>query len=87
MIDIKDAYEKAKLKAENFSLLETRDSGDMWIFIFGSKDRGGKIYPGAPNITVHKQSGETGLLTVPPVTNLKIINNAKIIETSQLKIK
>ncbi len=80
MISVKEAYEKVKEKSMGFDLLETLETEDKWIFVFGKKCSDGKLYPGTPNITVEKDGGKVDFITIPPVQNLSLLQNAKRVE-------
>lgn len=77
MVRINEAYVMAKSVAQDFELLETYETDSAWIFDFGKIGKDGKLFPGAPNISVNKIDGEVKHITIPPVENIKIFRNAK----------
>lgn len=80
MINIDEAREKVKKMVCEYEIIETRMDDERWIFIFNAKGAGKeKLYPGAPILSVNKESGEVYTLMVPPLKNLQIIKNATVI--------
>lgn len=76
MIDLKKAKAICKKEYSEFPIDEIIDIGDMWAFTF---DSGEPPVPGAPIITVRKEDGKVGYITIPPIENLEILNNGTII--------
>lgn len=80
MIDIKEAYNIAKRKANGFNLLEVLESEGIWIFCFGTHSDDGKLFPGAPNVKVNKKTGKAEYLVIPPIENLEILKAANHVD-------
>lgn len=80
MIEVNEAYEIAKKKAEGFELGKVKDSGEMWIFCFFKRLKSGHLCPQSPNIAVNKETGKVINLVIPPMVNLYIINKAKTVD-------
>jgi len=68
-VNIEQAYQKAQQEAKkrfgDYPIKEKYDLGDVWAFYFGTDDDAG-----VPYITVNKQTGAVGFLTIPPFENL-----------------
>lgn len=65
MIEIRDAYKKAKLEAKNFSLLEIGDTGDMLILKLNSETEKNVVYNYYPEgkgiygkVSIDKMTGD-----------------------------
>lgn len=68
-----------KLAADTYSeypIVEILDIGDRWAFSF---DSGDPPLPGIPTVTVNKETGEVGWLTIPPLENLELLNAGKVV--------
>lgn len=76
MISLKTGKEIAEKEFSEFPIGRIIDIGEMWAFCF---DSGEPPVPGAPIVTVGKEDGEIGYLPVPPIENLDIIENGKVI--------
>ena len=68
-----------KLAADTYSeypIAEILDIGDRWASSF---DSGDPPLPGIPTVTVNKETGEVGWLTIPPLENLETLEKGKAI--------
>ena len=59
-----------------YPIAEILDIGDRWAFSF---DSGDPPLPGIPTVTVNKETGEVGWLTIPPLENLELLNAGKVV--------
>jgi len=75
-------YEQALAKAHNTRpdtvLDQAYDLDDVWAFMF-APDTGEEL-TGEPFITVNKETGELGDLTIPPLENLFRLQKGKKIK-------
>lgn len=76
MITAKEAYLKAKNEFPDFPLVECVDIGDRYAFYFSP----GEDAVGVPYVTVEKDDGNVGFLTIPPLENLDLISKGKRIK-------
>ena len=82
MIGLKEAYIKAHKEFPTYTLTECVDIGDSYAFYFSA---GGDVEaPGIPYVSVHKGSGITGFLTIPPFGNLEKIQRGERLDITQL---
>lgn len=61
-----------------FSVSKIIDMGNRWGVCY---DSGEPPVPGVPVVTIEKETGETGILAVPPLENLHPINSAMVVWT------
>lgn len=80
MVDVREAYEKAKKQATTFELANVKETSEVWIFNFYKLNEKGLYYPQAPIVTVNKETGELGRLVIPPLKNLDILKQARLVE-------
>lgn len=76
MITLEKAKNIAQEQAPEFSIAEVIDIGERWAFCF---DMGETPVPGFPVITVDKADGMVGELPVPPIENLDLLENGKVV--------
>lgn len=78
LIDLKKACSIAKKEFKDLELINCIDIGDKYVFSFGvNKD---DVPPGLPIVCVQKENGKVSYMTIPPLENLKILENGKEIE-------
>lgn len=77
MIDIVKAKELAQKEVPDYQINKAVDIGDRFVFFY---DTGEPPIPGAPIVTISKQKGEVGYITIPPIENIDIIEAGKVIE-------
>lgn len=75
MITIVQAVEAAEKLQPGFMVIKILDLGEKWGACF---DSGNPPVPGIPIITITKEAGEAGILTIPPLENLPLINSAPV---------
>lgn len=80
MISLERAKEIAIQNFSEYPIGEIIDIGNRWAFCY---DSGEPPVPGIPIVTVKKEDGKTGYMTVPPLENLDILSNGTVIETNQ----
>ena len=80
MISLKQGKEIAIKEFSEFPIGEIIDIGEMWAFCY---DSGEPPVPGALIVTVSKEDGKIGYLPIPPIKNLDIIENGKIIYSAE----
>lgn len=80
MISIQNAITIAEKELTEYPVNEVLDLANNWGVCF---DSGNPPIPGVPVITVHKQTGNIGFLTVPPIENLDIIETADVVWNTQ----
>lgn len=71
-VDVKKAYEIAReeiQKKGSYKIVEIVDIGDCYAFCYEPSD-GEDPIPGDCPITVNKDSGEVGIIAIPPIANL-----------------
>ncbi len=78
MMSPKEASRIANRKMKDYMLLECVDIGNRFAFSFGLKDK--SVPPGMPIVCVDKANGEVTYMTIPPIENLKTLNNGKLVE-------
>ena len=78
MISLKKGKEIAVKEFSEFPICEIIDIGNLWAFCF---DSGDPPVPGVPVVTVSKENGKTGYLSIPPLENLDILNSGIVVET------
>ena len=78
MISLKKGKEIAVKEFSEFPIGEIIDMGNLWAFCF---DSGYPPVPGVPVVTVSKENGKTGYLSIPPLENLDILNSGIVVET------
>ncbi len=76
MISLKTGKEIVAKEFSEFPIGEIIDIGGMWAFCF---DSGEPPVPGALIVTVSKENGKIDYLPIPPIENLDIIENGKVI--------
>lgn len=81
MIELKAAYEKAHKEFPEYKMIECLDIGDAYAFYFSQSET--ENIPGLPYVSVNKESGSVGYLTIPPFENLEIIRKGKKIEITE----
>lgn len=77
MISLEKAKEICKNEYSEFPIAEIVDVGGMWAFCF---DSGEPPVPGIPIVTVCKEDGKIGYMTIPPLENIEILENGKVVE-------
>lgn len=77
MIDIVKAKGLAQKEVPDYPIDKAVDIKDRFVFFY---DTGEPPIPGAPIVTVNKQNGEIGYMTIPPLENLDIIESGTVIE-------
>ena len=70
MISITEAKTLAAGAYSELPIAEITDIGDRWAFEF---DAGDPPIPGVPIVTVGKETGEVGWLTIPPLENIALL--------------
>lgn len=80
MISIEKAIRIAKKEISEYPVDAVVDLHDKWGVFF---DSGDVPAPDIPVITVDKQSGKTGFLTIPPIENLDVLESAKVVWKEQ----
>lgn len=76
MITVAQAIELAVEQQPKFPVSKIIDFGDRWGACY---DSGNPPAPGTPIVTITKEAGETGILTIPPLENLPLINSAPVV--------
>ena len=80
MISFETGKEMVAKEFSEFPIGEIVDIGGMWAFCF---DSGEPPVPGALIVTVSKEDGGIGYLPIPPIENLDIIENGKVIYSAK----
>lgn len=87
MMNLKEIYEIAKKEYENGKLIECKDLGNKYAFMFGPKDLSDdEMLLDEPYITIDKENGTIDYLTVPPIENLEILKRGTSIDVKQLRM-
>lgn len=73
MITLEKAKGIAQKQFPDFPVFDIRDIGSKWAFSYDTP------IPGIPFVCISKSNGDINYLTVPPIENLKIIENGKVI--------
>lgn len=82
MITIKEAKTKAKAEMPELEVVSCVDIGNKYAFSFGiDKDN---IPPGTPIVCVNKENGKITHLTIPPIENIAVLENAKEIDLTTI---
>lgn len=76
MIPIEKAIEIAKKEISEYPVDTVVDLIEKWGVSF---DGGDVPAPDIPIVTVDKKSGKTGILTIPPIENLDVLESAKVV--------
>lgn len=77
MMTVKEAYLKAKKEFPDYRLIECVDIGDTLAFYFSPSET---PIPGIPYIGINKETGNVKILNIPPLKNLRLIQNGKRID-------
>lgn len=59
-----------------YPILEIWDLGDRWVYVFCA---GSPAAPGIPMVTISKTEGKVGYITIPPLENIGILDEGKLI--------
>ena len=87
MMSLKEIYEIAKKEYENGKLIECKDLGNKYAFMFGPEDLDeNEMIVDEPYITVDKENGTIDYLTVPPIQNLEILKRGTNIDVKQVEM-
>ena len=87
MMSLKETYEIAKKEYENGKLIECKDLGNKYAFMFGPEDLDeNEMIVDEPYITVDKENGTIDYLTVPPIQNLEILKRGTNIDVKQVEM-
>lgn len=78
MITVEQATEKAKTENPGMIAESCTDIGDQWAFYFIPAS--GEEATGEPYTTVDKETGTVGFLTIPPISNLLLIQKGTRIQ-------
>jgi hypothetical protein len=76
VLDVKEAYTIAKAGIKD-KLTDCYDTGNAFAFYFDSGD-------GSPYIVVNKKTKEKTFLTVPPVSNIRKLEQGKKINADEI---
>lgn len=76
MISLSEAKQIAVKECNEYPVAEIVDIGNRWAFCF---DTGDPPIPDVPPVTVDKETGAVGWLTVPPLENLTILDEGKVV--------
>ena len=74
MINIEKAKELCKKENSDFPIGTIIDIGNKWAFCFDTDE------PGIPIVTVRKEDGKIDYMTIPPLSNLDVLEKGTIIE-------
>lgn len=74
MFPIEKAIKIAKEQFPEFDIYDITDIGEKFAFSF---DTGDNPVPGIPFVCVSKENGEVSFLTIPPIENIKLIENGR----------
>ncbi len=77
MISLEKAKAICKNEYSEFPIAEIIDIGGSWAFCF---DSGDPPVPGIPIMTIRKENGEVEYMTIPPLENIEILDNGKVVE-------
>ena len=77
MFDIRKAKNIAQREFPDYPIAEITDIGDRWVFDY---DTGNPPIPDAPLVTISKDDGELGYMTIPPLENLEILEKGIKVE-------
>lgn len=78
MIDAKKAKELAEVEFPDLHISACFDAGKGFAFTFVGEDN--MPVPGTPVVIITKDDGSIDYLDVPPIENLKVLEEAKRIE-------
>jgi len=76
MISVKEAKQIAVKEYSEYPVAEILDIGNRWVFCF---DTGDPPIPGTGMVTVDKETGEVGWLTIPPLENIALLEAGKVV--------
>ena len=77
MITLDNAKKIAKDQFPDFPIFSITDIGNKWAFNYDTE------IPAVPFICVDKTNGAVSYLTVPPLENLNVIENGKLIYSAE----
>lgn len=77
MVTLENAKNIARNQYPNYPIFSITDIGDKWVFNYDTP------VPDIPFVCINKVSGAVSLLTVPPLENLDIIENGKLIFSAE----
>ena len=75
MVSWQEGKEIAQKELE-YPILEIWDLGDRWVYVF---DAGSTAVPGIPMVTISKNEGKVGYITIPPLENICVLDEGKLI--------
>ena len=75
MVSWQEGKEIAQKELE-YPILEIWDLGDRWVYVF---DAGSPAVPGIPMVTISKTEGKVGYITIPPLENIGVLDEGKLI--------
>lgn len=75
MVSWQEGKEIAAKELE-YPILEIWDLGDKWVYVF---DSGSPSAPGIPMVSISKDEGKVGYITIPPLENIGILDEGKLI--------
>ena len=75
MVSWQEGKEIAAKELE-YPILEIWDLGDKWVYVF---DAGRPAAPGMPLVSISKDEGKVGYITIPPLENIGILDEGKLI--------
>ena len=81
MISWQEGKEIAAKELE-YPMLEIWDLGDKWVYVF---DAGRPAAPGMPLVSISKDEGKVGYITIPPLENIGILDEGKLIYRQDYK--
>ena len=81
MITLEKAKNIAQKYMYGYPIAEIIDIGECWVFCFNT---GIHPVPGIPAVTVNKKDGVVGVVTVPPLENLDLLDSGEVIWKSQV---
>lgn len=81
MISWQEGKEIAKKEIE-YPILEIWDLGDRWVYVFCA---GSPAAPGIPMVSISKDEGKVGYITIPPLENIGILDEGKLIYRQDYK--
>jgi len=79
-ISLETAQKLASKQMKGLDLFEIRETDTFWYFEYG-KMVDNILVPGVPAVSVSKNDGAIDYITVPPLENLDLLNNAKLIKS------
>lgn len=76
MITVTQAINLAAKQRPEYNISKIIDLEDKWGACY---DSGNSPVPGIPIVTIGKETGEAGILTIPPLKNLSLVNLAPVV--------